>query len=147
MRIKEVLETIKDRDLPLIKEDKIIKEVLEKMLHYPHTRLIYVIDEDGDYKGAISLERLVKHLFPYCFEPDIIPRSLIPVITAKLAKDIMNKGFVYATSEDTVDEVIHRMIRANSNEIAVLNDEKKVVADVTMLDLLKYCHLDRVNFM
>lgn len=147
MRVKTVLETIKDRELPLIKEDNIIKEVLEKMLHYPHTRLVYVIDKNGVYKGTISLEKLVKHLFPYCFEPDIIPRSLIPVITAKSAKDIMNKGLVYATSEDTVDEVIHRMIRADINEIAVLNDEKKVVADLTMLDLLKYCHLDKVNFI
>jgi CBS domain-containing protein len=147
VRIKTVLETIKDRELPLIKEDKTIKEVLEKMLQYPHTRLVYVIDKNGFYKGTISLERLVTHLFPYCFEPDIVPRSLIPVITAKSAKDIMNKGLVYATKEDTVDEVIHRMIRADSNEIAVLNDKKKVVADVTMLDLLKYCHLDRVNFI
>ena len=142
MKIKEILENIEDRELPLIKEDETINGVLRKMIHNPHTRLIHVIDKKHEYKGVISLDILIKHLFPYCFEPPVIPRSLIPMITAKTAKDIMNKGFVYATNEDTIDEVIDRMIRAGVNEIAILDDEKRIIADLTMLDLLKHCHLE-----
>ncbi len=143
MKIREILENIEDRELPLIKENETIKGVLRKMIHNPHARLIYVIDKKHVYKGVISLDILIKHLFPYCFEPPVIPRSLIPMITAKTARDIMNKGLVYATNEDTVDEVIDRMIRAGINEIAILDDEKRVIADLTMLDLLKHCHLNK----
>jgi CBS domain-containing protein len=141
MKIKEILETIEERELPLVREDETIREVLEKMLKHPHTRLIYVVDEAGKCKGTISLGILIRHLFPHSFEPAIHTRFLIPMITAEIAKDIMNKGLIYATNEDDVEAVIKRMIKAGVKEIAVLDGEKRVVADLTMLDLLKYYQL------
>ena len=142
MKIRELLKTLEDRQLPLIEEDTTIKEVLKKMLQYPHTRLLYVVNKEGMCKGTISLEILVRHLFPRGFEPAIHPRFLIPMITSETAKDIMNKRLLYATHEDTVEAVIEKLVKGGINEIAVLNEEKSVIADLTMLDLLKYCHLE-----
>jgi len=62
------------------------------------------------------------------------------MITAETAKDIMNKGVVSATGEDELDAVIKRMIKALVKEIPILDREKKVIADLTMLDLLQYYH-------
>jgi hypothetical protein len=36
-----------------------------------------------------------------------------------------------------VELVVTRMIDANVKEIAILNSERKVIADITMLDLLE----------
>ncbi len=141
MKIRGILEIIKDRVLPLVREYETIQEVLKKILEHPHTRLIFVVDKKNVYKGSISLEILTRHLFPHGFEPSIQPRSLISMITSETAKDIMNKGLIYATNEDTIDTVINQMIRAGINEIAILDSEKRIIADLTMLDLLKYCHL------
>jgi CBS domain-containing protein len=141
MKIKDILETVKDRELPIVGESETIQEVLKKILEHPHTRLIFVVDKKNVYKGSISLEMLTRHLFPHGFEPSIQPRSLISMITSETAKDIMNTGFIYATKEDTIDTVINRMIRARMNEIAILDGEQRVISDLTMLDLLKYCHL------
>jgi CBS domain-containing protein len=141
MKIKEILETIEERDLPLVREDETIAEVVKKMLKYPHTRLIYVADNEAKCKGTISLGTLIRHLFPHGFEPAIHPRFLISMITSETAKDIMNRGLIYAKNEDTVEAVIERMIKAGIKEIAILDDDRRVIADLTMLDLLGYYHL------
>lgn len=141
MKIKEILETIEERELPLVREDETIAEVVKKMLKYPHTRLIYVTDDEGKCKGTISLGTLIRHLFPHGFEPAIHPRFLIPMITSERARDMMNRGLIYAKNEDTVESVVERMIKAGIKEIAILDDERRVIADLTMLDLLRHYHL------
>jgi hypothetical protein len=55
----------------------------------------------------------------------------------------MNRGLIYATNEDNAETVIERMIKAGVKEIAILDSEKRVHADLTMLDLLRYYHLCR----
>lgn len=142
MKIREILKNIQDRELPLVRKDETIRGVLKKMLQYPHTRLMYVIDKNSTCKGTISLEMLIKHLFADHFEPTIHPQLMIKMITSETAKDIMNTGFIYAISDDKVESVVKMMIKAGINEIAILDDQKKVIADITMLDLLKYCHLE-----
>jgi len=141
VKIKDILEALEDREVPLVQENEAIKEVLKKMLQYPHTRLIYVVDQNSIFKGTISLGSLIRHLFPHGFEPVIHSRSLISMITSETAKDIMNRGLIYATNEDNAKAVIERMIKAGVKEIAILDSEKKVNADLTMLDLLRYYHL------
>ena len=143
MKIKDILEDLEDREIPLVQENEAIKEVLKKMLQYPHTRLIYVVDQNGILKGTISLGSLISHLFHHGFEPVIHSRSLISIITSETAQDIMNRGLIYATNEDNAETVIDRMIKAGIKEIAILDSEKRVNADLTMLDLLRYYHLCR----
>lgn len=140
MKIKELLATMDERGLPLVEEDETIQGVLQQMLHYPHTRLMYVVDKEGTCTGVISLGTLIRYLFPRDFEPVVHARFIIPMITVEMAKDIMNKGVIFATAEDELDVVIKRMIKAKVKEIPILDREKRVVADVTMLDLLKYYH-------
>ncbi len=51
--------------------------------------------------------------------------------------DIMLKAPVTATEDEDVELVLKRMVDANIKEIGVLDMEGRLVADVTMLDLLK----------
>ena len=138
MKIKEILEIIGSREPPLVKEDDTIREVLEKMLNYPHTRLMYVVDDEQKCKGIISLGALIRHLFSSSFEPTVHARFVIPMITAETAEHIMNTGLIYATAEEAVETVIKRMIKAAIKEIPVLDEENRIIGDVTMLDLLKH---------
>ncbi len=138
MKIKEILEIIGSRELPLVKEDDTIREVLEKMLNYPHTRLMYVVDDEQKCRGIISLGALIRHLFSSSFEPSVHARFVIPMITAETAEHIMNTGLIYATAEEEVEKVIKRMIKAAIKEIPVLDEENTIIGDVTMLDLLKH---------
>jgi len=65
-------------------------------------------------------------------------RSLMSMITTETAKDIMQKNPIFAREDEDVEVVIKKMIGKNVKEIAVLDEEKRVVADVTMIDLLKF---------
>lgn len=139
MKIKELTEIIEARDLPLAREEDAIAEVLEKMLKHPHSRLIYVVDENDRCQGVISLGTLIRHLFSSSFEPAVHARFVIPMITAETAKHIMDTGVIYATEEDEVEPLIKKMVKAAIKEIPILDETKRIVGDVTMLDLLSHC--------
>ena len=140
MKIRELLATMDERELPLVEEHETIQGVLQKMLHHSHTRLMYVVDKEGTCTGVISLGTLIRYLFPQNFEPVVHACFIIPLITAETGKDIMNKGVIFATGEDDLDVVIKRMIKAEVKEIPILDREKKIIANLTMLDLLRYYH-------
>ena len=137
-RVTEVVAFLKERKLPLIQEKANIEEVIDTMIRFQHSRLLYVVDDDKKLTGTISLGLLARHVFSTSHEPQIHPRFLINMITAETAKDIMQKNLVVTTEEEKVEVVLKRMIRTNAKEIPVLDKEKRVVADLTMVDLLKF---------
>jgi CBS domain-containing protein len=139
MKVREILKLINTRAIPTVREDDHIDDLVEKIFEHPHTRLIYVVDEEGVLKGTISLGMLLRHIFPHTYEPKVHALSVIAMITSETAEHLMKKGVVTADVEDDVEEVMKRMVRAEVKEIAVVDNEKKVIGDVTVIDLLKFC--------
>lgn len=88
--------------------------------------------------GVISLGVLSRHVFSPSHEPQIHPRFLISMITAKKAKDIMQKNTVVATEGEKLKQVLKRMIRTGVEDIPVLDKEKRIIADLTLADLLRF---------
>lgn len=138
VRIGEVIAGLKGRELPLVRQESSIEEVIDAMVRHQHTRLLYVVDEDGKLLGTIALGPLVRHVFRRSHEPQIHPRFLMSMITTETAKDIMQKNPIFAGEDEDVEVVLKRMIGKNVREIAVVDKGKRVVADVTMIDLLKF---------
>ncbi|MCK5553997.1 MAG: CBS domain-containing protein [Deltaproteobacteria bacterium] len=136
--LRGVIASLKGRELPLVREKSIIKEVIDAMVRHKHSRLLYVVDEDGKLLGTIALGPLVRHVFRQSHEPKIHPRHIMSMITTETAKDIMQKNPIFASEDEDVEVVLKRMIGKNVKEIAVLDNEKRVVADVTMVDLLTF---------
>ena len=145
MKVKDILNSIQGRALPAIREDKTVRDVLKKIIAHPHTRLIYVVDKENKCVGTISLGELMRNVFPHFYEPAIHPRSLIRMVTSETAGDIMNKHVIYATGEESVESVVEKMIKAKIKEIAVVDGEKKIIADLTILDLLEHYHLTEAD--
>ncbi len=137
-RVTELVARLKERRLPLIHEKANIEEIVDAMIRFERSRLLYVVDDDGKLTGTISLGLLARHVFSASHEPQIHPRFLVSMITAERAKDIMQKNPVVATEEEEVGIVLKRMIRTNVKEIPVVDREKKVVADLTLIDLLRF---------
>jgi len=137
-KVTEVVALRKERKLPLIHEKANIEEVIDTMTRFQYSRLLYVVDDDKKLTGTISLGLLARHVFSTIHEPQIHPRFLINMITAETAKDIMQKNLVVTTEEEKVEVVLRRMIRTNAKEIPVLDKEERVVADLTMVDFLKF---------
>lgn len=137
LKIADVLAPFKGRKIPAISEESSVEEAIETIGQFPHSRLIYVVDADGKLTGTISLGNLVRHFFGRSHQPRVHPRFLISMITTETVKDVMERHPIFATEEERVEPVLERMIGKNVKEIAVLDSEKRLIADLTMIDLLE----------
>lgn len=134
-RLTAVLEKRK----PLIvQDDSSMEEIMDTMIRSKHSRTLYVVDPEGQLRGAISLRTLVKHAFARSHEPQIHPRFLMHMITAETARDIMQEKPAFATEEEEVGRVLKRMVESGVEEIPIVDVEKKVVGHVTMVDLIEF---------
>ncbi|MBU4344992.1 MAG: CBS domain-containing protein [Desulfobacteraceae bacterium] len=136
--VAELVALLKKRRVPIIHENAYIKEVVDIVIGFEPGRFLYVVDDEKKLVGCISLGTLAKHVFAPSHEPQIHPRFLIDMITAETAKDIMKRKTVVATENEQVGMVLQRMIRTNVHEMPVVDDEKRVVADITLIDLLRF---------
>lgn len=137
-RVSELISLLKARSLPLINENATLSEIVNVMTSYEHSRLVYVVDDSGRLMGAISLGLLARHVFSPSHEPQIHSRSLMSMITAETALDIMQKNTVTASEEEEISFVLKRMIGANVKEIPVLDIDERVIADITIVDLMRF---------
>jgi CBS domain-containing protein len=137
-KVAELVAVLKKRSVPIINENADIKEVVDIMISFEPRRLLYVVDDEKKLAGRISLGILARHVFSTSHEPQIHPRFLINMITAETAKDIMKRKTIVATENERVGMVLKRMIRAKVHEMPVVDDEKRVVADITLIDLLRF---------
>jgi len=138
VKIVEVIGAVKKRGIPIIHQRSSLDVAIDTIVRFPHSRLLYVVDDDGRLLGTISLGNLVRHFFSRSHEPQIHPRFLISMITTETARDIMETHPIFTTEEEAVEAVLRRMIEKNVKEIAVLDSQKRPVADLTMIDLLRF---------
>ena len=136
--IATLLESLPARKLPLVAATASIEEVVEAMLRFPHSRLLYVIDQEERLVGTISLGRLIRNVYYHNNTPQIHSRAIINILTAKSARDIMQSSPVTTTITEEIASIMHRMIELNIKEIAVVNNENRVIGDLTIIDLLKF---------
>lgn len=141
MKIKEIMQNIKDRKLPCVSENSTISETIQVAVRFPHTRLIYVVDDHKKLLGAITIGALIRHLYPYHYEDKIHPRDILRNIIVEKASHLMSSGNVNALPDETVDVVLKRMARTGAKEVAVVDSKGHILADITAVDLLKYYEL------
>lgn len=135
VQVTDVVSQVRNRELPLIQEDANLEGIIRAMARFDHSRLLYVVDREKRLTGTISLGRLVRHLFSTSYEPQVHSGALLNTITAETAKDIMQKTPIATRDNENVKTVLDKMIRSNTKEIPVLDNGKRVIADLKMIDL------------
>jgi len=137
MKIREILEHIGDRDFPYVSENSDINEVIRVAARFPHTGLVYVIDKQKKLLGVITVGSLMRHLYPYHYEDKIHPRDILRNISVEIASHLMSSGNVSASPDETVEVILKRMASTGAKEIAVVDSDGRILADITAIDLLK----------
>ena len=141
MKIKEVMQHIKDRKLPCVSETSDLSDVVKVVTCFPHTRLVYVIDDQKKLLGVITIDSLMHHLYPYYYEAKIHPRGILRNITAEKAVHVMSSENITASPDETIDVVLKRMASRGTNEISILDSNGCLLTEITAVDLLKYYQL------
>ena len=137
-KVAELVAFFKERRLPLIDQKANIEEIVSDMAHFEHSRLLYVVDHNEKLIGTISWGILARHVFSSSHDPQNHPRFIMSMITAETAKDIMQKNPLFTTENELVETLLEKMIRSNVKEIPVIDREKRVIAYLTIVDLLRF---------
>ena len=142
-KVAELVAFLKERRLPLIDQKANIEEIVTAMTHFEHSRLLYVVDNNEKLTGTISWGLLARHVFSSSHAPQVHPRFIMSMITAETAKDIMQKNPVFTTENELVETLLKKIIQRKVQEIPVLDREKRVIANLTIVDLLRFLFKSR----
>ncbi len=137
MKIGDVLHKIGNLPYLTIHIDCTLEEASRKIADVGHLRTIYVVGHEERLQGILSLGELIRSLISAGHKPHFHARSLLTRITAKKAADIMDKYVVYARKEDDPNSVLERMIDNHIKEIPVVDENKKIIANIGIIDLWK----------
>ena len=137
MKIKDVLHQIGNFPYITIHVESTLEDAEKKITNAGHLRTIYVVNHQGQLQGVLSLGELIRSLITSGHKPHFHARSLLTRITAKKAADIMDKYVVYAREENDPNSVLERMIDNHIKEIPVVDEDKKIIANIGIIDLWK----------
>jgi len=116
-------------------KDASIAAVAKAMIANPDLKTVYVVDEELRLAGVVTLRTLIKYEFM-----DIAPRAFeyfdaIEFIGKKSAGDIMVPAS-YVKDEDTLMTAFSRMYENDLAELAVVDDDMRLIGNIDMLELL-----------
>ena len=119
-----------------VHENDTLDDVAMAMIANPRLRTIYVVDDNLKLVGNITLNVLMKQEFK-----DILPLSsvesfnVLELLGKEVARDIMSKP-VYVKDEDTLKTAFLKMYENQQYELPVVDENKKIVGNIDMLELL-----------
>jgi len=134
--VRDVVARHKDRQMPVVRQDTPIDDLAQAIAWHRHSRQLYVVDEYNQLLGNITLGRLVLYVFASSHGSSLNPRHVMGLITCTCAGDLMTEGTLSAGMDEGVEELLERMVAGNVEEVPVTDNEGRVVADLTMIDLL-----------
>jgi len=119
-----------------------LKDVVRAMVKGHRRRMVYVVDGEGKLIGAISLDVLKDVIFRFYLSDrvsDIIVVSehITELFTSEKAEDVMDPDISSCQEQETLHEVLARMIERNIRDLPVLDQQGRVIADLDILDLLE----------
>jgi len=137
-KIADLMKQLKQRKVPVVLRRATVSEIIDAFAASDHSRNLYVVDDEYRFKGVLSLGNMIRHVFFHYHDPSINSRSLVSMVVSETAGDFMQRESIFAIYSEDVEDVLQRMIDHNVKEIPILDDDKRVVADLTIVDLLKY---------
>lgn len=95
-KIADLLEVLKQREIPVVHERATVSEIVDAFVRSHHSRVLYVVDNEGRLRGVISLGNYVRHVFFLYHGPQIDTRSLISMVVSETAEHFMQReAFVH----------------------------------------------------
>jgi len=135
-KIADLIKDLQKRKVPVIHEQADMTDIIEAFAGSTHSRLLYVVDPEGRLTGYISLGNLVRHVFFHYHDPHIDTRRFTHMAISETAGHFMQREPHFAVASEDLQAVLQRMVQDNIKEIPIVDNDKKIVADLTIVDLL-----------
>ena len=137
IQIVDIIDELRKNIAPTIGENASIEKVLDAIVNQETGGVLYVIDDDKRLQGAITLDEVVRHIFSMSHEHKIHSRRIMDMVTSDDVGHIMKKKPPFAVKSDDIGEVIRKMVKSNMKHLPLLDDEKRVICDISMIDIIK----------
>ena len=138
IKISDIIEEIKNNKAPMISENTPIEDVLGEVINQDSNRVLYVVDNEKRLKGTITLNEVARHIFSMSHEHRVHSRRIMDMVTSEDVDHIMKKRPPYTVENDDISEVIKKMVKSNMKHLALVDENKKIICDVSMVDIIKY---------
>ena len=135
MKVSEALTQVASLPYLAVEGDCTLEEISDRIKDQRQTRGIYVVDAEGRLIGTLSLGVLIRHLTAARRQPMFHVRSLLTRLTSAQVVDLMDKHVLYAQPGEDLHEVLDRMIRGNIKEVPVVDENRRILAVLSLLDL------------
>ncbi len=131
-------------DLAIVRPEDDLEAVIKAILMSPKTMSVYVVDEDGKLVGVISIWDILQATVAH--DPDTINSGSPSILFDKdfleryafseKAKDLMREPVCVDLSH-SLRRAYKLMIEHGLTEIPVVDNQGRIVGDLTLLEILK----------
>jgi CBS domain-containing protein len=128
------------KDPTIVGPDCTLDELLAKIVEDTRTRHAYVVDEGEHLVGSVRLSNLIQRLFPYgtlAAKGDAVIMTLPHLLDTETVGEFMNTDPYYVNEETPLKEVAGIMAQENVGELPIVDDEKRVIGEVNVLEILE----------
>lgn len=94
-----------------------------------------VIDPQGRLQGSLTLGSIIRLLMQTRNKPVFLTRSILSRLTTERVADVMDRQVIYARRTNDVAQVLERILHHNVKEIPVVDEERRIIANHSLLDL------------
>jgi signal-transduction protein with cAMP-binding, CBS, and nucleotidyltransferase domain len=113
-----------------------IPELVARMIEDPGTQEIYVNDTEGHYLGLITAQRLAHVVFSHRLPVSGSPIELLDLLSSETADHMLVRESISIHEDEPLTHAIDLMFRAGLIEIPVLDDDRTIVGNINLLDIL-----------
>jgi CBS domain-containing protein len=113
-----------------------IPELVARMIEDPGSQEIYVNDADGRYLGLITAQRLAHVVFSHRLPVSGSTSELLDLLSSETAEHLLIRESISIHEDEPLTRAIDLMFRSGLIELPVLNDDRTIVGNVNLLDIL-----------
>jgi mannitol/fructose-specific phosphotransferase system IIA component (Ntr-type)/CBS domain-containing protein len=136
MKVRDAV-NLDDREPILLREEASLYEAIQRMIDAPHVRSAYLVDEQGQLEGILTLRNLVNYIFShFYFRKPEKGESIYDWMNLVGAIDLANTDTVCVTQDEPLQEAVRKILEHDLQEIPVVDEEGSVVGDLNLLQLL-----------
>jgi len=140
VRVSDVLQMVAKTVKPAtVRGDASLREAVEVIVKDSDTRKVYVLDDEERVVGTVTLEVLLRHAGYRLGVRSTGVTSFLRMlaeVTDEKVKEVMAKP-VKVSDNELVANVMKLMVENHLNDLPVVDDHNKLVAELNGLDILK----------
>ena len=137
IKIAEIISELLVNKAPVISVNSSIDLALDEIINPDSNRALYVVNKNGQLQGTITLNEIARHIFSTSHEHKIHSRRIMDMVTSEDVEHIMKKRPPYVTEDENLGDVIKKMIKSDMKHLALVDKNKKVICDISMVEVIK----------